>query len=201
MGPSRWWARHSVDNLFGIILSFGGASAAHLFLSCKKGDNQRLLLEFSMMFQEIFRIISVAVNIACIDASRRASCRIKVPPLWEFLAAFFASNVSAVCVFFPRNGLKPLFFAQYDWWRGLKLLNNGLKALDLKLHIHDEVAHQGQFFGVYDAIIKKGRKRGERKGREKERRRKGKREERRTGREVEVNLIDATWPRTSLKQL
>ena len=30
----------------------------------------------------------------------------------------------------------------------------------------------GQFFGVYDAIIKKGRKRGERKEREKERRRK-----------------------------
>lgn len=42
---------------------------------------------------------------------------------------FCLQRVGSVCVFFPRNGLKPLFFAQYDWWRGLKLLNNGLKAL------------------------------------------------------------------------
>jgi hypothetical protein len=60
--------------------------------------------------------------------------------------------------------------------------------LDLKLHKHDAVAEKWQFFGVYDGIIKKGRKRGERKERGKGEERRQRRRREGSGREVELCL-------------
>jgi hypothetical protein len=57
----------------------------------------------------------------------------------------------------------------------------------LKLHKHDAVAERKrQFFGVYDGIIKKGRKRRERKERGKGEERRQRRRREGSGREVEL---------------